>query len=128
MVTASIQQIEGFVRQTMAGAAGRDLEVGHDFKHVDRVRRWALAIAREQGYADLELVEAAALLHDVGRANVEQERQHARAGAEMAARFLQEANWFNVQEQASIVDAVRNHNALGDLRPLATLSQGEGDL
>ena len=105
----------------MEAVAGSELEIGHDFKHVDRVRRWALEIAEAEGHADLELVEAAALLHDVGRARVEQERQHAQAGAEMAAQFLQERGLFPLQDQASIVDAVRNHNALGDLASLATL-------
>ena len=37
---------------------------GHDWQHVDRVRRMALAIGREEG-ADLYVVELAALLHDV---------------------------------------------------------------
>ena len=121
MSLAKIKRIEEYVRQTMAGAACRVLEIGHGFKHVDRVRRWALAIASEERYTDLDLVEAAALLHDVGRANVQEERQHAQVGAEMAAQFLREQILFSAQEQASIVDAVRNHNALGDLRPLATL-------
>ena len=83
MVTDRVQQVEQYVRQTMEGVAGSKLEIGHGFKHVDRVRRWALAIARGEGGADPELVEAAALLHDVGRAHVMQERQHARAGAAM---------------------------------------------
>ncbi|HXX37475.1 MAG TPA: HD domain-containing protein [bacterium] len=39
---------------------------GHDFWHVTRVRNLALAIAGEEG-GDLEVVEAAALLHDVFR-------------------------------------------------------------
>ncbi len=37
---------------------------GHDWWHIDRVRRTALTIAREEN-ADLFLVELAALLHDV---------------------------------------------------------------
>jgi uncharacterized protein len=37
---------------------------GHDWHHVERVRRNALAIAREEG-ADLFVVELAALLHDI---------------------------------------------------------------
>jgi len=121
MVTARIQQIEAYVRQTMAGTAVRDLAIGHDWKHVDRVRRWALAIAGGEGFADLELVRAAALLHDIGLAHVEQRSQHAQVGAEVAARFLQEGNLFAEQERDAIVDAVRNHNALGDLSFLATL-------
>jgi uncharacterized protein len=39
---------------------------GHDFWHVQRVRNLAVAIARQEG-ADTEIVEAAALLHDVFR-------------------------------------------------------------
>ncbi|MBS0202384.1 MAG: HD domain-containing protein [Planctomycetes bacterium] len=37
---------------------------GHDWFHIDRVRRNALQIAREEG-ADVGLVELAALLHDI---------------------------------------------------------------
>ena len=121
METSRIRQIEAYVRRTMAGVAGSDLEIGHDFKHVDRVRRWALAIAEEEGDVDRELVEAAALLHDVGRARVEQERQHAQIGAEMAAQYLRAQALFSEPERAAIVDAVRNHNALVDLAPLATI-------
>jgi uncharacterized protein len=121
MITARIQQTEEYVRQTMAGTAVRDLTIGHDWKHVDRVRRWALAIAKEEGFTDLELVQAAALLHDIGLAHVEQRSQHAQVGAEVAAQFLGERDLFSEQERDAVVDAVRNHNALGDLHPLASL-------
>lgn len=47
------------VRQQMAGEA-----TGHDWFHVERVRRMALRIAREEG-ADPVVVELAALLHDL---------------------------------------------------------------
>jgi putative nucleotidyltransferase with HDIG domain len=105
----------------MAAVAGSDLEIGHDFKHVDRVRRWALAIAGEESFAGLELAEAAALLHDIGLAQVEQRNRHARVGAEVANRFLYQRDLFSKPDRAAIVDAVRHHNALGDLAPLATL-------
>jgi uncharacterized protein len=121
MTTDRIQQVEDYVRRTMAGAAGSDLGIGHDWKHVDRVRRWALLIARGEGVADLAVVEAAALLHDIGLAHVEQRSQHARVGAEVAAQYLRVQGLFSEGENEAIVDAVRNHNALGDVSPLATL-------
>lgn len=48
-----------FVRDHLAGDSS-----GHDWWHIDRVRKTALAIAREEG-ADPFVVELAALLHDV---------------------------------------------------------------
>lgn len=60
----------------------------HDFNHVLRVWRLAKRIGRCEG-ADMELVEAAALLHDVARA--EQARTgvcHAMAGARRARVIL----------------------------------------
>jgi uncharacterized protein len=48
-----------FVRDHLAGDSS-----GHDWWHIDRVRKTALAVAGEEG-ADLFVVELAALLHDV---------------------------------------------------------------
>ena len=121
MTTDRTQRIEDHVRRTRAGVAGGDLAIGHDLKHVDRVRRWALFIAGGEGFPDQELLASAALLHDVGLAHVVERSQHAAVGAEVAAQFLQEEGLFAAEERAAIVDAVRHHNALGDLRPLATL-------
>ena len=47
------------VRETLAGDSS-----GHDWWHIDRVRRNALLVAREEG-ADLFVTELAALLHDI---------------------------------------------------------------
>ena len=52
-------QTRQFVR-----ARCEDDSSGHDWQHIDRVRRTALAIGREEG-PDLFVVELAALLHDV---------------------------------------------------------------
>jgi len=54
-----IAQIEILVKTKFYGEG-----TGHDWYHIDRVRRTALLIGRAEG-ADLELVELGALLHDI---------------------------------------------------------------
>lgn len=54
-----IRHTEDFVRERLS-----DDSSGHDWYHVDRVRRSAVMIGAAEG-ADLVLVELAALLHDV---------------------------------------------------------------
>jgi len=54
-----LRRTEEWVRERMRGEG-----TGHDWWHVDRVRRMALRLARGEG-ADLFVVELAALLHDV---------------------------------------------------------------
>ena len=56
---AVLEQTRAFVRARCDGESS-----GHDWQHIDRVRRMAVAIGREEG-ADLYVVELAALLHDV---------------------------------------------------------------
>lgn len=65
-----------------------DGDAAHDFDHVLRVLALAERIAQAEG-ADVEIVRAAALLHDVGRA--EERRSggcHARIGAARAREIL----------------------------------------
>ena len=63
-------------------------ESGHDFDHVLRVLALAERIARAEG-ADLEVVRAAALLHDLGRAEERATgRDHAQIAAERAREIL----------------------------------------
>lgn len=107
-----IQQIEQHVRQVMAQVVRPDLKLAHDFKHVDRVRHWALAIAYQEGFSNLELVEATALLHDIGLAYVEHRRDHAHVGAARATQFLTEKRFFTATEITLLADAIRAHSAL----------------
>jgi uncharacterized protein len=57
-MSSIIQATEAYVK-TINGSDSS----GHDFSHIERVRRMALAIASEE-QADLFIVEMAALLHD----------------------------------------------------------------
>ena len=94
------------------GTVADDHLIAHDFKHADRVRGWALQIAQGEGYAHLELVEAAALLHDIGLAHVEHRNQHAQKGAEIAADYLRRGGLFPEQEIALITAAIAFHSSM----------------
>ena len=66
----------------------------HGFEHTLRVRDLAVKIGKAEG-ADLEIVEAAALLHDIGRAKEDAGEIdcHAEFGAEEAKKILENAGF-----------------------------------
>jgi uncharacterized protein len=69
----------------------------HDFEHVMRVYQMAERIAQAEG-ADLEIVRAAALLHDAvgsapGAETVEQRHNHHGSSADFAATVLRREGW-----------------------------------
>jgi putative nucleotidyltransferase with HDIG domain len=106
-----IRIVKDYVVHTMDAAQRPDLCIAHDYKHVDRVRCWALRIACGEGYANLELIETAALLHDIGLAYVVERAEHGRVGAEVAARYLRERQLYAEDKIDAIADAIRCHNA-----------------
>lgn len=55
-----INKTEQFVKKVM-----RDDSTGHDWFHVDRVRRNALLIAESEKKGDIFIIEMSALLHDI---------------------------------------------------------------
>ncbi len=88
--------------------------VAHEFKHVDRVRQWALRIAAEEGFENMEMVETAALLHDIGLPYIDEEKErgkHGQVGAEIAEGFLKENSSFTEEQIEKIVLAVRYHSS-----------------
>ena len=100
-----IHQIEEYAKSVMIGS------IAHDFMHVDRVRQWAIKIAQQERYPDLDQVEAAALLHDIGLSRRDRKR-HAEIGAELATALLQDKQLFTKDEIAEIAHAIRFHSSL----------------
>jgi len=70
------------------------------WKHTLRVARWGKFIAEAEG-ADVELVVAACLLHDVASFDVtDDDRDHGRVGAEVARPILVEVGYTPEQVEA----------------------------
>lgn len=103
-----------------------DADSAHDFEHILRVTRMAEHLARREG-ADVEIVRAAALLHDIARHD---EDSAAKSGqpsggenldhAEVSAR---DAKLFLLQNGAAetfakcVADAIRSHRFRGTAQP-----------
>ncbi len=86
----------------------------HDFDHVLRVLALAERIGKAEG-ADMEVLRAAALLHDLARA--EEMRggpDHAQAGAQRAREVL--AHWPKEKAEA-VVQAIAAHRFRGKVTP-----------
>ncbi|MEN6480214.1 MAG: HD domain-containing protein [Anaerolineales bacterium] len=97
-----------------------DHDSAHGFDHVLRVWRLAMHIACEEG-ADLAVVNDAALLHDVGRAQqAASGGDHAAISAEAAALLLAEAP---ASHREAVCQAIREHRFRSDQRPSTLASQ-----
>lgn len=92
-----IEQTEAFVKTKLA-----DAEAGHDWWHIQRVRKLAIRIAAEER-ADGFVVELAALLHDISDAKFNGGDDS--AGALMAEDFLTsiEVSQENIRHIAQII-------------------------
>ena len=99
-----IKLVEEFVKSVMLGISV------HNYEHVHRVRNWAVAIAMKEGYERPDLIEAAALLHDIGYTYVD-EKKHGQVGAKKAREYLNENGNFSEKETDEIVHAVRHHSS-----------------
>jgi uncharacterized protein len=93
----------------------------HNFEHIERVYRMALKLAKNEG-ADLQIVGAAALLHDVEGSNPtgETRGEHQLYSATFARRVLLEEGW---QEEriAAVQHCIRAHRYRDQREPPATL-------
>lgn len=86
----------------------------HGLDHVERVRRTALFIAKHYPDVDLEVVEIAALMHDIGKyLNAD---DHAKESAKLAKEILKK---LKVPEEkiSKIIDAIENHSFSARRKP-----------
>lgn len=81
----------------------------HDRSHVQRVYNLALKIAEEER-ADLDIVKAAVLLHDIARALEDEGKveDHAVESAKMAKKILKDVH-FPEQKAVEVVHCIETH-------------------
>ena len=104
MTKAVYEMLLGYMQSCVADRA-------HDENHVLRVLSNALQIAREEPQADLDILMAACLLHDVARRE-EMETpgvRHAEAGAGKARAFLQ-CQGFSAEFCSRVADCIAAHS------------------
>ena len=89
----------------------------HDFDHVMRVYRVAEALAKQEK-ADLEVVRAAALLHDAQDASGSEalRLEHHEAAAAFAVRVLKEEGW-EMDRIEAVRDCILTHRFRAGLAP-----------
>ena len=100
-----ISKIENYAREKMTNVCA------HNYMHADRVRNWALKIAKKEGFGDLEMVEVSALLHDIGKSCSKKESMHGAVGAKMASEYLRKNDFFDEQKTKEIAYAILHHNS-----------------
>lgn len=95
----------------------RDAESAHDFDHVLRVLALAERLARAEG-ADVEIVRAAALLHDLARKDEDETESgdHAQMAAERA-RALLLARGVEAERADAVAHAIAAHRFRGSTLP-----------
>ncbi|KAI8880804.1 hypothetical protein K501DRAFT_254329 [Backusella circina FSU 941] len=104
-----LHQTRNMVSEYMSG-----FDPSHDMYHVDRVTRLALTIAKDginQGQdIDLEMVELAALCHDVGDRKYYNGKE---TGGQLIQIFLNQHNYAKADLVAKIVDHIGFSKELG---------------
>jgi uncharacterized protein len=86
-----------------------DNHTSHGFDHTERVYRYALKIGKSED-ADMDIVQAAALLHDIGRQKEDNGdvECHAEAGAGMAKAILNEIG-FPKEKIEKVINCIKKH-------------------
>lgn len=94
-----------------------EVNPAHDWLHVQRVHELALKIAEKEN-ADIEVVEAAVFLHDIGREKEDdgEIENHAEWGAEKAGEILKEEG-YGEKFIKEVQHCIRSHRYSKDPEP-----------
>jgi uncharacterized protein len=109
----TVEEIKDFAVRCFSNARG-----SHDWDHTQRVHNLCMHIGQVEG-ADLEVLEIAAYLHDIGRSYQDESKGgvcHGQKGAEMAHVLLAQYPISDVQK-ANIIHCIRSHRFRGDQQP-----------
>ncbi len=91
-------------------------QADHDIDHTMRVYNLSLKLAKDKN-ADLDVLKAAALLHDIARAREDKgEGDHALLGAEMAIPLLQKIG-FSEDKIQKVQECIASHRYRGEQEP-----------
>jgi putative nucleotidyltransferase with HDIG domain len=85
--------------------------VHHNWNHILRDLARGIIIGEEEG-ANMKIVLAGILLHDIGRLYPEVSKDHCSAGAEIAPKYLKEAE-FTEKEIEEVLHCIRSHGPRG---------------
>lgn|SRR5690554_6811636 len=106
---AAAEFVKEYMQSTERPEAGRRRTASFRWRHTLRVLAAAREIGRAEG-ADLEVVELAALLHDVAKLDPRSDEiHHAILGSEIARDFL-ESLQISPEKVEGIVEAIRFHS------------------
>jgi uncharacterized protein len=104
-------KLKNFVREELSKSGG-----AHRFDHILRVHKIAMHIGEQEG-ANMRVLSAAAILHDVGRPREKEEGiSHSILSGTMSKGILAELG-YQQYEIASIIDAIRTHRFSEGLEP-----------
>ena len=110
---STIQDIKAYAIKCFPNASG-----SHAWDHTQRVYNLCMHIGRVEG-ADIEVLEIAAYLHDVGRPYQDESKGticHAEKGAEMACALLQRYP-ISDEQKSNIIHCIKSHRFRGTCQP-----------
>jgi uncharacterized protein len=108
----NFEAIDNYVRQEMTSVS----DMGHEYDHVKRVFSRCMEIGQSAG-ADLKILGAAALLHDIGRiSELETGISHSISSGEMAVKILEEVG-YSKDEIDDVKKVIRTHRFSEGLIP-----------